>query len=216
MNKRTNYWFSALIAVASVGVATWAYPRLPQHVVSHWGLNGMPNGYMSAAWAAFLFPVIIAVLAIILSVLPLIDPKGHNIKKFEQTFHLFVTGILVFLLYVQVLVMYWNIVDTFDMVRFITPGVALLFIGVSYLIRDSEPNWFIGIRTPWTMESPEVWRRTSEVGANLFVGAGIISLFGVIFPAAALWLILAPVLVAALGSVVYSYVIFEQLKTKKR
>jgi uncharacterized membrane protein len=91
------------------------------------------------------------------------------------------------------------------------PAFSLLFIGLGFLIERTQPNWFIGIRTPWTLSSPKVWEKTHKMGGLLFKLCGALSLAGLFFRIEiAFGVMIVPILVASLGSILYSYVVFRQ------
>jgi uncharacterized membrane protein len=92
------------------------------------------------------------------------------------------------------------------------PAFAILFYYAGILIEKSKRNYFIGIRTPWTLTSDEVWDKTHRLGGKSFKAAGIASLAGLLFPKIAFYLVIGLVLTAAIISVVYSYLIWRQAK----
>jgi uncharacterized membrane protein len=68
----------------------------------------------------------------------------------------------------------------------------------------------VGIRTPWTLSSTTVWKKTHEIGGKLFIIAGVISFVGIVAGAYALWFVLVPVLAVAVFTVVYSYIEYQK------
>jgi uncharacterized membrane protein len=92
------------------------------------------------------------------------------------------------------------------------PAFGVLFYAAGILIKNSKRNYFIGIRTPWTLQSDEVWGRTHRRGSLLFRAAGVIAALGVILPEQAIWLLLAPVGVFTIYIVIYSYLEYKKVK----
>ncbi len=92
--------------------------------------------------------------------------------------------------------------------QLILPAFAGLFFLVGHLIKHARQNYFIGIRTPWTLANTAVWDETHRVGGIAFQVAAAISLVGLFAPNLAMYFIVIPVLLVALGSVVYSYILF--------
>jgi len=99
--------------------------------------------------------------------------------------------------------------------RFIAPAFAAIFFYAGVLISKTKRNWFIGIRTPWTLSSDSVWNKTHKLGGALFKICGLFALLGVIFYKAAIFLILVPVLLSTIIVIVYSYKLFRIEKNKK-
>ena len=98
--------------------------------------------------------------------------------------------------------------------RFIVPAIAILFFFIGILVENAKRNWFIGIRTPWTLSSAKVWDRTHKRGGRLFKIAAVIAFFGVFFPDYSVWMVLIPILLVSVYTIVYSYLEFKKEKKK--
>ena len=154
-------------------------------------------------------------VTILLFLVPRLDPLKHNVASFENTYHVFIAGFTGFLAYIHGLTLAWNLGWVFDMNQVILPAFALLFFLAGYLIKNARQNYFIGIRTPWTLgEYRRCGTETHRVGGIGFQVAAIISLVGLLVPNLAMYFILIPVLLAAFGSVVYSYFLFQKYQPK--
>ena len=209
---RKAEWGIIAIVVLSILAAAFFYPQLPPVVASHWDAAGNVNGYMAKGWAVAMFPIILAFLVALFLIIPRIDPRRENIAKFRNYFDYLIVAISLFVYYLFVLMMLWNLGSPFDITAALIPVFALLWWLVGMILPHTESNWFIGIRTPWTISSESVWKRTHEVGGRWFKISAIISLFGVIIPTLAIWFIIVPILATAIGVVVYSYVLYEREK----
>lgn len=202
-----------LIVVAAFVAGVVLYPSLPDSIASHWNASGQVDGYMGKLWGTFLFPLILAGLYLLFLAVPRIDPKRENIQKFRKYFDWFIVVTFAFFFSVYIVMLRWSLghVD-FQIGRFMSIGIAVIFFMAGVMAANSEPNWTIGIRTPWTLSSEHVWRETHRLGGRLFKIAAVICLGGAIFPAYAIWFVLVPVIVASVWSVVYSYVIYAREK----
>ena len=87
----------------------------------------------------------------------------------------------------------------------------LLFFYIGMMMEKSKRNWFIGIRTPWTLSDDRVWERTHRLGGRMFKAAALVSLLGLAAGEYAIWLLLVPILVAAFYPMVYSYFEYKKL-----
>ena len=96
----------------------------------------------------------------------------------------------------------------------IMPAMGLLFILIGLFIRKAKRNYFIGIRTPWTLANDVVWKKTHKLGGVLFVIAGILTLLSMFFPDKAFIILMVDILGATIISVVYSYLVFRQEENK--
>ncbi len=198
------------IIILSFAISAYYYPQMPEKVASHWNAEGQVNGYMSKFWGLFLMPIISVGLLLLFILIPRIDPLKSNIEEFRKHYDGFVVLIMVFLFYLHLLTIFWNSGYTFNMVIFLSPAFAILFYYSGILIENAKRNWFIGIRTPWTLSSEKVWDKTHKLGGKLFKIAGILSLFAIFFESYAVLVIVVPVIMVFIYTVMYSY--FEYQK----
>lgn len=212
MSTRTTLIIGLVLVLLAVAFSAAVYNRLPDRMASHWGVNDEVNGTITRFWGAFLMPVIALAMLGLFLLVPLIDPMKANIATFRPIFNGFIVAILVFLLYLHVLTILWNLgYQSFRMSTALLPGLGLIYILAGLLISQAKRNFFIGIRTPWTLSSDQVWAQTHRVGGVLFIACGVIALFSMFFPGAiAFLLIIVPLLVASIFLVVYSYVLYQQ------
>ena len=206
--------------IAGVIILTYAitfisYPYLPDPIASHWDFSGEVNGYMAKAWGLLLVPLISTGLAILLLLIPRIDPLRANIREFRAVYDGFVIVFLLFLLYVQGFIILWNAGIRISIAQALSPAIGVLYYACGILVGRAKMNWFIGIRTPWTLSSEVVWERTHALGGRLFRLAGIIAFLGILLPGLAFSLILVPVLAISLFLVVYSYREYEKEEKKR-
>lgn len=203
-----------LIVLAVFAVSAFFYSSLPDRLVSHWNATGNPDGFLPKSIGLFLIPVLTLLLLGIFSVLPRIDPR-QNIIRFQLHFDRFAVLVLLFMFYVQVLVIAWNQSIRFNLIQSLSPAFGILFFYSGILLAHAKPNWFVGIRTPWTLSNERVWNQTHQAGSTLFKASGLLSVLGVLFPMQAIWLILAPVLASTFFLVGYSFVLFRKEKHGK-
>lgn len=139
-----------------------------------------------------------------------IDPLKENIKKFRKYFDIFIVLIIVFMLYAHSLALFWSFGFRFNMVQAMIPALGILFYYCGILIEKSKRNWFIGIRTPWTLSSDAVWEKTHKLGGKLFKISGIIAFSGIFFLNYAFFIFFIPVIFSAIYTVVYSYIEYKK------
>lgn len=211
MSTRTTTILSIVLIVIASIISTAVYNQLPQRVASHWNTANQVDGYMSRFWGAFLMPVVTVGMLALFLLLPHIDPLKANVEKFRAAFNGFIAWMVAFMLYVHGLTLAWNLgFDQFDMGAALLPALGLIFIFSGVMMRQAKRNYFIGIRTPWTLSSDQVWDETHRVGGTLFIASGLLALLGAFFPLYAFWLLLAPLLGSAIFLVVYSYVLYQR------
>ena len=201
------------IILMSFLVGIFLYPSMPEIMASHWNAQGEVNGYLSKFWGLFLMPLISLGLFFLFLVIPKIDPLKANIEKFRKYFDGFIILTFGFLFYVYLLTIFWNLGIKFSMGQLLIPALAILFYYCGILIENAKRNWFIGIRTPWTLSNENVWNKTHKLGGRLFKIAAIITFLGVISSEHGLFFVLCPVLFVSIYLVIYSY--FEYQKEMK-
>jgi len=203
MNNK--YLASCLLVFLSLVIGLVSYPALPQMVASHWGLSGQVNGYQGKTVAILLMPILMAGLVALFFVLPKVDPLGKNIQQFQKQYDSFVLFLIGFLSYLHVLTLVWNLGWKFDLIRFLIPAYSLFIFGLGYVLAGARPNWFFGIRTPWTMSNGRVWYHTHELGGKLYKLAGVLALGGFFWPNLALFFMIVPIIAVSLYLVIFSY-----------
>ena len=199
-----------LLVSAFAGLLLWN--RLPDPMASHWDINDQVNGTMPKFLGVFLTPLISLGMFLLFLLIPAIDPLKANIAKFRDAFNLFIAFMVLFLIYVQALTLAWNLGFThFKMSTSLMPALGLLFILVGYMIRKAKRNFFIGIRTPWTLSSDKVWDETHRVGRWLFMGSGVLTILGSFFGGmTAFWFLFVPLIGSAIFLVIYSYLLYQR------
>jgi uncharacterized membrane protein len=212
MNTRTTIIVVLVLLVAAtvVGLALWN--RLPDPMASHWNENDQVNGYMSKFWGVFLMPLITLGMLLLFLLIPNIDPLKANIAQFRDVFNLFIALIVGFMVYIYLLTLRWNLGYTdLGIGKAMMPALGILFFFVGYLMRKSRRNFFIGIRTPWTLSSDRVWDETHRLGSILFMISGALAFVGAFFGGAvALWLLFVPLIGSTLITLVYSYILYQR------
>lgn len=210
MSTKTSLTISfILIAIAAmVGLVLWN--QLPDPMPSHWNAAGEVDGYMSKFWGIWLMPLMALGMTLLLAVVPAIDPLKANIEKFRGLYNAFIIGFVAYMLYVYGLTLAAALGYEFNMTYMLLPVVGLLFIGISFLIEKAKRNFFIGIRTPWTLVSDSVWEKTHKLGAQTFRIGGALVIVSAFLGENAFWLLMAALLFAGLVPVLYSYIAWRQ------
>ncbi len=208
--KTTSIIVLTLIAIAVIaGAVLWN--QLPDQVPSHWNANDEVDGTMPRFWGVFLMPLITLGMFGLFLVLPAIDPLKANIAQFRETFNIFIVLIVAFMLYIHGLTLAWGLgYQSFKMSAAMLPFMGILFIAIGYLLRQAKRNFFIGIRTPWTLSSDSVWDKTHQLGSVLFMLSGAFAILGGFLGGmTAFWLMFVPLIGSTLFLVVYSYVLYK-------
>jgi Predicted integral membrane protein len=191
-------------------VSIYFYPHVPELMATHWNSQGEVDGYMSKLWGLFFMPLMITGLAVLFLAIPRIDPKRENIAKFRKYYDGFIILLTFFMLAVHLQMLLWNTGIRISPNAMLPAGIGLLFYYIGVLMENAERNWFIGIRTPWTLSSDRVWKKTNRLGGKLFRIAGIAVMLGTFFPELAFFFIIGPALFIAGFAAVYSYIEYQK------
>ena len=201
---------SAIVVLLMFITAFYFYSISPARIATHWNAAGEVDGYMDKIWI-FLLPVVSLFLFLLLVYLPRLDPLHKNYKYFQKYYDGFILLLVLFMSFIFLLTSFWNFFQ-FNMIQLMMPAFAVLFFYLGIMMKHTRRNWFVGIRTPWTISSDRVWNETHRLGGNLFIISGVIAVLGVIFPSYFVWFLLVPVLISAIVPVVYSYVVFRRMR----
>src|SRR5690349_4923649 len=214
--KRMSTRTTTIVVLVMIVAATFAglvlWNRLPDPMASHWGPNDQVNGYISKFWGVFLMPLITLGIFLLFLLIPSIDPLKANIAQFRDVFNLFIVLIVAFMTYIYILSLRWNLGYTnFEMSKAMLPAMGILFFFVGYMLRKAKRNFFIGIRTPWTLSSDKVWDETHRIGSVLFMISGALAFMGSFFGGmTAFWFLFVPIIGSTLLTLVYSYVLYQR------
>lgn len=214
MNNKTSTIIAVVLILVSFAAGIYFYPQLPDKMASHWNAQGEVDGYMSKFWAMFLFPLVAAGILLMFWIIRKIDPLRNNIEKFKKYFNILMIMLVAFFVFVYALTLAWNLGYEVNFQIFLFPAIGVLFFYIGVLMKHAKRNWFVGIRTPWTLSSDKVWDETHRVGGDLFKISGIITITGLFFPAQAIYLILIPILASTIFVVVYSYLLYRKESLK--
>jgi uncharacterized membrane protein len=204
-------WFAPLLIIATIAFSAAIYSRLPERVPVHWSLTGDINRYGSRVEGAFLLPGMMIVVWLLLRFLPRIDPRRANYAKFSDTYDLLVNSLVTLFAVMHVALIGTALGWPISMERLVPALVGLQFLILGNALPRARPNWWFGIRTPWTLSNDRVWMRTHRVGGYLLAGAGVVLLIAAALPR--IWTVAlggAAVALAAFGSLIYSYFAWKQ------
>lgn len=209
-----NRWLGVWVFGAVTVVSVLLWPLLPDRVITHWNAAGVADGWSSRTTAILIGPGAIAALILVFQILPSIDPRRANYPKFRDVYWLAANTLVLFVAVLHLAVLGSAAGARIDVLKVLAASLALLMIVLGNFFGRIQPNWFLGVRTPWTLDNPEVWRKTHRVAAWLFVLSGLATGVAILIPGVeALWVAFAGTMVAALGSVLLSLVFW--LKEKR-
>jgi uncharacterized membrane protein len=216
MSLNQRYYLGAAAVVLAALVATIvAYPSLPATVPIHWDAHGHVNGW-GPKWSLFLYgPGMMLVMVLMFSALPWLSPRKFAIDSFRATYLYIMIVIVGMLAYCHLLILMSSLGSVggfvLDISRAVEGGICLLIALLGNVLGKVRRNFFVGIRTPWTIANEQVWNATHRFAAKTFFAGGLLGLLAVILRAP-FWLPVTAILVAALVPAIYSLVFYKQLE----
>ena len=195
----------------AIAVAAYLYPDLPDQIPTHWNIEGEVDDYTAKPWGVAIMPLAAIFVFVVMRLIPVISPKGFRTDSFMDVVNVFTVVIVGFMSGVAILVLLEANGRDVRINEMIFAGVGLMFIVLGNYMGKVRKNFFIGIRTPWTLASDEVWSRTHRLGGKVFVLIGIFMMLNSFVRFPVQWLI-ASIVVVALVPVIYSYVIYRRIE----
>ena len=173
MKKREMMILAAALALAPGLLLAAVWDRLPERVVTTWGLNGAVTG--TGTRLALVWPVgLELLLCALLLAAPYLDPKRENYRKFGRRYNGLCVAMMLFLSVINAAVIWENLrPGSIPVGRVVTGLLGLLFLWLGNIMPTFRHNYFVGVRTPWTLSDPAVWDRANRLGGRLFFLCGL-------------------------------------------
>ncbi|MEQ3654498.1 MAG: SdpI family protein [Dokdonia sp.] len=188
------------------------YPELPNTVPTHWNGQGVIDAW-GPKHSLWLIPFFMPVLTyVLLLVVPKIDPKGQ-LKHMGSKFDKFKFIITLFMSVLAMYIIYATQQQSLGSIKIIFVLMGCLFAAIGNYLPAVKPNYFIGIRTPWTLENQTVWKKTHRLSGRIWVIGGliIVVLSLLLAPTLALTLFITITILLVVIPLVYSYRLFKTI-----
>jgi immunity protein, SdpI family len=174
--------YPGLVIAAMSVLSAAVYSRLPDRIPVHWSLGGAVDRYGSRLQGALLLPFVTLGVWALMRWLPRIDPRHENYAKFTATYDLAIASVVSALAVVHLAVLGTALGWAISLPRVVPASIGVMVIVLGNVLPRARPNWWFGIRTPWTLSSDQVWARTHRVGGYLLVAAGLVMLLSAPLP----------------------------------
>jgi uncharacterized membrane protein len=201
-----------LVGLAVVAISLWAYPALPARVPTHWNLHGHVNGYSSRAFAASLTPAIVCLLWLLMLALPAISPRGFKLGESAASFYVATLAVMIVLLVIHFALLRAALTSTAPSFTLVFGSIGALMAVIGSLLGRLKKNFWIGVRTPWTLSNDEVWARTNRVTGQILIAGGLVTVAASFFGTVAVVTLIAAVAVVVTVSIVYSFVLYRRIE----
>ncbi|MGI5921084.1 MAG: SdpI family protein [Syntrophomonadaceae bacterium] len=191
------------------------YPHLPPQVPGHWNIHGEVDAYYSRQFGAFFVPLMTVGIYLLMLFIPMIDPRRENYVRFSGAYTFLRWALVLFFTVLYLATILIALGYTVDVALIIKAMVAVLLIVTGNYMGQFRHNYFVGIRTPWTLANEEVWQQTHRMGAKIWVAGGLVCL--VMAPIKSVWaayVFFTSIMIMTLVPIVYSYILFKKKALK--
>lgn len=211
--NKSKYIILYLITLIPIFVTVILYNRLPEQIPTHWNIQGQVDGYGDKS-TGFFTAALPFILVLFMQVMPKIDPKKRNYANFEGAFYNFQLMFALVMGGIHMLAISTALGYEFIKVDMgIKLLIAVMFTVIGNMMPKFKHNYFIGIKTPWTLASEEVWFATHRVGGKLWFYGGLVMIIFSFIPGPASGVVyMSVILGTSLFMMLYSYLIYKRLQ----
>jgi uncharacterized membrane protein len=202
--------FELLMIAAAIVATVLLFPHLPARVATHWGMNGQPNGFSPKDVLWIFGPGFLVLILVLGAVTPWLSPRRFGVDNFRSTYNFIMLAVFLMMAYCYSIILWAAAGLHIDIARFAIGGACLLVAAIGNVLSKVRRNFYIGVRTPWTLCNERVWHATHRFAAKCFVVAGLLGL-AMALAGAQIWPIVV-ILAGALAPVIYSLVFYKQLE----
>lgn len=207
---------SLLLTAATLLATLIVYPQLPESVPIHWNIRGEVDGHGGKVWT-LLTPALMVGFLLLFWVLPRLSPKHFEVDSFRSTYWFIALVLTGYFAYLHGLLTWAAWQGKVDITRAILAGMLVMFSLLGNVLGKVRRNFYVGIKTPWTLASERVWNDTHRLAGKTFVGAAILGLLAVVLPVPLPAVIIAVVVSMIIGSVIpaaYSLWLYKRLEKR--
>jgi len=214
-NWRIELALLVLIALMfAAAIIVW--PAAPADIPVHWNASGDVDRYGGKVEGLLGIPLLASAIYLLMRYLPRVDPLRANYARFGGAYTAIRAGILLLMAGIYAVVIAWVVKRPVDVSLVVPVAVGALFVLVGSVLGQVKPNWFVGIRTPWTLSSSESWARTHRLGGRVFIALGVLFAVTGLFKLGSFgYVVIGAALAAVAALVVYSYVVWRSDPAKQ-
>jgi uncharacterized membrane protein len=208
-DRRVEIALLALIGLM-FAAALIVWPSAPARIPVHWNASGDIDRYGGKVEGLLLLPTLALGIYLLMRYLPRIDPGRANYARFGGAYTAIRAGVVLLMAGIYGMVIAWVLNVPVDVSRAVPVAVGALFMLFGSVLGQVKPNWFVGIRTPWTLSSTESWARTHRLGGWLFIALGVLFAITGAFKLGSFGYVVIGAAIAAVAVlVVYSYFVWR-------
>jgi uncharacterized membrane protein len=202
-----------ILVALMFAAGAYAYRYLPDLIPTHWGFEGQPNQWSPKTWGTWLIPGMSLAFLILFPLLPKLDPKRENYKNFKKPWDMIQTSLIAMFAYMYAVTLYVTLYPEYNAMvgRAVVFGIGILFVILGNVMGKVRQNYFVGLKTPWTLDDPEVWQKSQRFAGWMFVFAGLAFIIEAI-----IWFAILPVFIIAMTAMAIAPIVYSYLLSRKK
>ncbi len=208
---------NGLIILLPLAPILYFWNQFPDRVPTHFGVDGQPDQW-GGKWALFIGVVVNVGIYGLLLVVPSMDPRKEAYEKFGKAYDVIRIAVHLFLSFVSLFIVAYALGYDWNVAKMIPIAICLLFAAIGNQMGRMRQNYTTGIRTPWTLNNEEVWKKTHRISSRVWVIASLLMAVGIAFMnsnTAIFVTFMCYVFGLIVFSFAYSYVWYKRLTTNK-
>jgi uncharacterized membrane protein len=212
MTKKRFLWCSVAALAVILALTGWVYQDLPVTIPTHWNAAGQADGHGPRS-AIFELPAIAALLVLLWPALPSVSPDKFRVTGFSDTWWFSGMVVVGLLAYIQGVLLMVLTQGALDIGRALLGGIGVAIVLLGNVIGKVKRNFWLGVRTPWTLASDRVWYATHRLAGKTMVAGGLVALVAALLDLPFDFGI-AAIVVGALVPAGYSLVYYKRLERR--
>lgn len=202
-----------ILGVLSLGYALANYGKLPDQLPAHFDIRGEADRYWSKGSVIALTGFLGLIFPLAMQFIKSVDPKKENYSKFQNAYKMIRLAIAALFDAMLVLTVSYGLNQNIPAGKIAMVAIGLLFIVVGNFMPQIRDNYFTGIRTAWTLASPEVWRKTHRFSGVMWMIGGLLIALGAFLPRSlSISMIIAALVIVIILPFAYSWLISSRTR----
>lgn len=212
--KNTHLITQIILVVIIIAVALFTYNLLPDQVITHWNIDWQADGRWSKIWLYLWIPATALFIFVLMKFLPKLDPKKEKYELFDDAYQWIQTTLLAFFAYLFAVSIYANLYPTPSMSFFMLIGMWVLFVVIGNFMWKLRQNYFVWIKTPWTLADEHVWNMSHRFGGKLWVIGWVIMIIEAFIMKYITFVMFTTIAILVIAPLIYSYMIYKKSNQK--
>ncbi|MBP0725852.1 SdpI family protein [Bacillus sp. RG28] len=206
-----KHLFFILVIISSIVFWLVNFNSLPAQIPVHWDLGGEPDGYSSKLGAFFIFNGFLIFMYLMMLFLPKIDPRKEKYKNFTKAYNMIIFTISLIFFLINIATVLSCLGYNVPIGKIVPILVGILFIVMGNYLPQVKSNYFMGIRTPWTLSNEDIWIKTHRLSGKICFVAGIVIFVSPFLPMyLSTGIIISMIAIVIIIPTAYSYFMFKK------